>query len=107
MTKNPFAETTAMFEISASLADLQAKTLAAAKSNVEAGFAFAQAAFGLKDVSAFFALQQDFVKAQSAAFQVQAKELNELTLTVAKDAVKPVQESFAKSFEQFNKTIAA
>lgn len=89
------------------LADLNAKTMAAAKANLDATFAFAAAAFGVKDVSALFALQQDFVKSQTAAFQSQAKELNELTMVVAKDAMKPAQEGFAKSVAQFNKTVAA
>ncbi len=91
----------------AGFADLNAKTMAAAKANMDATFAFATAAFGLRDVSALLTLQQDFVKAQTTAFQTQAKELNELTMVVAKDAMKPAQDGFAKSVAEFNKTIAA
>lgn len=90
----------------AGFADLQAKALALTQTNLEATFAFAKAALGSKDVTALFALQQDFVKTQAAAFQVQTKEMNELTMAFAQDAVKPVQDGLAKTVAQFNKATA-
>jgi hypothetical protein len=89
------------------LADLQAKTLASTKTNMSAAFAFAHQVFGLKDVSALVSLQQDFFKSQAAAFQVQAKEINDIAVSMTKDGVKPVQDGLAQSVNAFQKAFAA
>ena len=47
------------------------------------------------------------IKAQAEAMQRQAGELNELSVALAKESLKPVQESFTKSFTSLSKSIAA
>jgi hypothetical protein len=89
------------------LADLQMKTMEITQINVNAGFAFARKLFAVKEATEFFALHQDFAKEQAQTFQRQATELNEISMLLAKETVKPVQEGFSKSFSSFTKSFAA
>jgi phasin len=87
--------------------DIQLKGMEFAQANVNAGFAFARKLFAVKEPTEAFSLQQAFVKEQAEALQRQATELNELTVTLAKEAIKPVQESVTKSFSGIGKSFAA
>ena len=91
----------------ARLADIQLKTMEITQTNVNAAFAFARKLFAVKEPTEFFSLNQDFAKAQAEAFQRQGAELNELSVLLAKETVKPMQEGFSKSFTGFSKTLAA
>ena len=87
--------------------DIQLKAIEFTQANVNASFAFARKLFAVTEPAGFFSLQQDFARQQAEALQRQAAELNELTVALAKEAVKPVQDTMVKSFTDFSKTLAA
>jgi phasin family protein len=87
--------------------DIQLKTMEFAQLNVNAGFAFARKFFAVKQPADMFSLQQTFMKEQAETMQRQMAELNELSVTLAKEAIKPVQESMTKSFSGMSKNLAA
>jgi phasin family protein len=87
--------------------DIQLKTMEFAQLNVNAGFAFARKFFSVKQPADMFSLQQTFMKEQAETLQRQMAELNELSVTLAKEAVKPVQESMTKTFSGLSKNLAA
>ena len=87
--------------------DIQLKTMEFAQLNVNAGFAFARKFFAVKQPADMFSLQQTFLKEQAETLQSQVSELNELSVTLAKEAMKPVQESMTKSFSGLSKNLAA
>ena len=89
------------------MTDIQLKAMEFAQTNVNSGFAFVRKCLSLRDPSAAMALHQEFLKAQAEAMQRQAGELNELSVALAKESLKPVQESFTKSFTSLSKSIAA
>jgi phasin len=89
------------------MTDIQLKAMEFAQLNVNSGFAFVRKCLSLRDPSAAMALHQEFLKAQAEAMQRQAGELNELSVALAKESLKPVQESFTKSFTSLSKSIAA
>lgn len=89
------------------VADFQLKAMELTQTNVNAVFALARKVLAVKDPTEAFALQQDFAKEQFQALQRQATELNELSVAIAKDTVKPVQDGFTKTFGDFSKTFAA
>lgn len=87
--------------------DIQLKTMEFAQLNLNAGFAFARKFVAVRDPSEAITLQQAFFKEQAEALQRQATELNELSVALAKESLKPVQESVTKSFAGFSKAVAA
>lgn len=87
--------------------DLQLKAIEIAQANVNAGFGFARKLFAVKEPMEMFSLQQAFLKEQAEAVQRQASEINELSVALAKEAVKPMQEGMTKSFSGFSKSFAA
>lgn len=88
-------------------ADLQLKAMELTQTNFNSAFAFARKALAVKEPTEFFALQQDFAKEQIQSLQRQAAEINGIAATLAKETVKPVQDSFAKTFGDFTKSFAA
>jgi phasin family protein len=89
------------------MTDIQLKAMEFAQLNVNSGFAFVRKCMSLRDPAAAMALHQDFFKSQAEAMQRQASELNELSVALAKETMKPVQESFTKSFTSLSKSMAA
>ena len=87
--------------------DIQLKAMEFAQLNVNAGFAFARKLFAVKEPTEVFTLQQAFVKEQAEAVQRQISEMNELSVALAKEAIKPVQETMTKSFSDLTKAVAA
>ena len=87
--------------------DIQLKAMEFAQLNVNAGFAFARKLFAVKEPTEVFNLQQAFMKDQAEALQRQATELNELSVALAKEAMKPMQDTMSKSFSDITKAIAA
>lgn len=87
--------------------DLQLKAIEITQANVNAGFSFARKLFAVKEPMEMFSLQQTFLKEQAEAVQRQASEINELSVALAKEAVKPMQEGMTKSFSGFSKSFAA
>ena len=88
-------------------ADIQLKAMEIAQINMNSAFTFVRKAFALKDPTEFVALNHEFARDQFAAFSRQASELNELTVLLAQETVKPVQEGVIKSFGDLSKTVAA
>ena len=86
--------------------DIQLKTMEFAQLNVNAGFAFARKFFAVKEPTEVFTLQQTFLKEQAETMQRQTTELSELSMALAKESLKPVQESLTKSFTNFSKAAA-
>lgn len=83
--------------------DIQLKAMEFAQLNVNAGFAFARKLFAVKDPTEAFSLQQSYFKEQAETFQRQTTELNELSVALAKESLKPVQETVTKTFAGFGK----
>ena len=86
--------------------DIQLKTMEFAQLNMNAGFAFARKFFAVRDPSEAMTLQQAFLKDQAETLQRQASELGELSMALAKESIKPVQETMTKSFASFTKAAA-
>jgi hypothetical protein len=88
-------------------ADLQLKALEITQINVNASFAFTRKLFAVREFAELVALHQDFAKEQAQTLQRQASELNEISLLLAKETLKPVQDGFSKSFGSLSKNLAA
>ncbi len=88
-------------------ADIQLKAMEIAQINMNSAFTFVRKAFAVKDPTEFVALNQEFARDQFAAFSRQASELNELTVLLTQETVKPVQEGVIKSFGDLSKAVAA
>ena len=88
-------------------ADIQLKTMEIAQINMNSAFTFVRKAFSVKDPTEYAALQQDFARDQFAAFTRQASDLNELTVRLTQETVKPVQDGLLKSFGDLNKAVSA
>lgn len=88
-------------------ADLQMRAMEIAQINMNSGFAFARKLFAAKEIGEVLNLQQDFVREQSEVLRGQASELNELTVALAKETFKPVQDGFSKNFGDLTKAFAA
>lgn len=89
------------------LADIQMKTVEFTQNTATAAFAHARSLFAVKEPAEFFALQQDFLRQQAESFQRQAGELGQLSVQLAKETAKPVQEGLSKAFGDFSKSFAA
>lgn len=89
------------------LTDIQLKSMEFAQANMNAAFAFARKFVAVRDPAEVFSLNQSFFKDQADAMQRQAAELNELSVALAKESLKPVQEGMTKSFGSLSKTLAA
>ena len=87
--------------------DIQLKSMEFAQLNVNAGFAFARKLFSMKEPTEALGLQQSFFKEQAETFQRQATELNELSVALAKESLKPVQDSMTKTFSGLTRSVAA
>ncbi len=88
-------------------ADIQLKAMEIAQINMNSAFTFVRKAFAAKDPTELAALHQEFTRDQFAALSRQASELNELSVLLAQETVKPVQEGVLKSFGNLSKTLAA
>jgi hypothetical protein len=88
-------------------ADIQLKAMEIAQINMNSAFTFVRKAFAVKDPTEFASLHQEFARDQFAAFSRQASELNELTVLLAQETVKPVQDGVLKSFGNLSKAVAA
>jgi hypothetical protein len=73
---------------------------------MNSAFTFVRKAFAVKDPTEFASLNQEFARDQFAAFSRQASELSELSVLLAQETVKPVQDGVLKSFSNLSKTAA-
>lgn len=89
------------------MTDIQLKSMEFMQLNINSGFAFARKFFAVRDPSEAMNIQQAFLKDQVETLQRQVSELSELSVALAKDSFKPVQEQMTKSFSTFTKPLAA
>ena len=87
--------------------DIQLKSMEFVQLNINSSFAFARKLFAVRDPSEAVNLQQSYLKDQTETLQRQVSELSELSVALAKDSLKPVQESVTKSFANLSKPLAA
>ena len=83
--------------------DIQLKSMEFVQLNINSSFAFARKFFAIRDPSDVVNLQQSFLKEQAETLQRQASELSELSVALAKESLKPVQDSMSKSFASLSK----
>jgi len=88
-------------------ADIQLKAMEIAQINMNSALTFVRKAFAVKDPTELAALNQEFARDQFAAFSRQAGELGELSVLLAQETVKPMQQSVLKSFGDLGKAVAA
>ncbi|MFN4141953.1 phasin family protein [Aestuariivirga sp.] len=86
--------------------DIHLKAMEFAQLNMNAGFAFARKFVAVRDPAEALSLQQSFFKDQAETMQRQVSELGELSVALAKESLKPVQESVTKSLASFSKAAA-
>ena len=81
--------------------DLTAATLDAAKSNVDAGFAFLKDFMSVKSLSEAVELQTAFARERFDTSTAQAKDMQAKMTKMSEEASKPVKDVVAKSMEAF------
>jgi phasin len=79
--------------------DLSLKTIAALRTNTEAGFSHLEALVGAKSLSEVIELQTSFLRKSVETAVEQAKELQAVTSKAAEDVSKPIKTVFEKSFK--------
>lgn len=87
-------------------ADIQLKAMEIAQINMNSAFTYMRKAFAVTDPAELVTLNQDFARDQFAAYTRQANELGELSVRLAQETVKPVQESVLKAFNDLGKPFA-
>jgi len=80
--------------------DLSLKTIAALRTNSEAGFAHLEALVGAKSLSEVVELQTAFVRKSFESAVEQAKELQVVASKAAEDVAKPVKDAFEKAVKE-------
>ena len=79
--------------------DLSLKTIAAFRSNAEAGFSHLEALIGAKSLSEVIELQTAFLRKRVETTVEQAKEFQAVASKAAEDVSKPVKTAFEKALK--------
>ena len=77
---------------------INAKAFEALRVNADANFDFFKAAFAVKNVADYVALQSEFARKQIEAITGQSKEIGALTQKLAAETAGPIKEQVAKTF---------
>jgi hypothetical protein len=88
-------------------ADLQMKAIENFQANMSAAFAHTRKVFETRDPAEFIKLQQSFAKERMEAFASQTAEFNALAVAMARETLKPAQDTVLRGFSSFNKSFAA
>ena len=80
--------------------DLSLKTIAALRTNTEAGFSYLEALVGAKSPSEVVELQTAFIRKSVETAIEQAKELQTVTTKAAEDVSKPLKAVFEKAVKE-------
>jgi phasin len=80
--------------------DLSLKTIAALRTNTEAGFSHLEALVGAKSLSEVVELQTAFIRKTVETAVEQAKELQTVTTKAAEDVSKPLKAVFEKAVKE-------
>lgn len=78
---------------------INAKALEALRANAEANFDFMKAAFGVKSLADFIALQSEFARKQVDALSGQTKDIGALAQKTVSETIEPFKDQVAKSFK--------
>lgn len=78
---------------------INAKAFEALRTNAEANFDFMKAAFGVKSLADFIALQSEFARKQVDALTGQSRDLGALTQKTVTETIEPFKDQVAKSFK--------
>jgi phasin len=78
---------------------INAKAFEALRANAEANLEFMKAAFGVKSMADFVALQSEFARSRVDALTGQTKDLGALTQKTVADTIEPLKDQVAKSFK--------
>ncbi|MEJ6782108.1 MULTISPECIES: phasin [Phyllobacteriaceae] len=79
--------------------ELSLKTIAALRTNAEAGFAHLEALAGAKSLSDIFELQTAYLRKRVELSVEQAKEFQAVASKAAEDVAKPVKTAFEKALK--------
>lgn len=82
------------------LSALNLKALEAAKTNADAGFAFARSLVGAKSLAEAFDLHLGFARAQASAYSEQARDLGESARRLAEDVSEPGRAAVVKTLRE-------
>jgi hypothetical protein len=88
-------------------ADLQLKAIENFQANMSAAFAHTRKVFETRDPAEFMKLQQGFAKERMEAFASQTAEMNALAVAMARETLKPAQDTVLRGFSSFTKPFAA
>lgn len=80
--------------------ELSLKTIAALRTNTEAGFSHLEALVGVKSLSELIELQTAFVRKSIETAVDQTKELQAVSTKAAEDVSKPVKEAFERALKE-------
>ncbi len=80
--------------------DLTKKTIAAMRTNAEAGFSHLEALLAVKSLSEFVELQTAFGRKQAEAAVEQVKDFQAAATKVAEDVSKPAKDAFEKAVKE-------
>jgi hypothetical protein len=86
--------------------DIHLKAMEIAQINMNSAFTFVRKACAVKEPSELFSLSQGYFTDQFAVFTRQTKEMSELSMVLATETAKPVQEGLMKSFTNLTKSAA-
>jgi len=86
-------------------ADLNAKAIEYAQTNLNASFDFARKAMTVTDVRELFELQTAFAQNQFKACATQMQDLTNMTAKLAENTSRPLADGMTKSFEKARKMI--
>lgn len=92
--------------LKANSADLQMKVMEIAQNNVNQAFGFARQLLATQEPTALYQLQQDFMRGQVETLTKQLGELNEISVKLARETSKPVQETMLEAFNQMTSELA-
>lgn len=79
-------------------ADLQLKVMEIAQNNVNQAFGYARKFLETQEPRQLFELQQAFVREQMESLTRQLGELNDITVKLARETTKPVQDTVMEAF---------
>ena len=87
--------------------ELQLKAMEIAQANSNAVFSFLRGLLAASQVSDLFEVQRSFASEQFVTFVRQMNELNAISLKLASDTAKPLQQGVLRSFEELKKAAAS
>ena len=79
--------------------DMSMKTIAAMRTNTDAGFSHLEALIGVKSISEFIELQTAFMRKSVEMTVEQAKDFQVVATKAAEDVSKPVKTAFEKAMK--------